>query len=92
MVWAVEWTTGYSVERRGPVWPPAAPGVERSASFGLDVKDGKGLGRWNGVKGTASGVLGLEEALAAANQPNSLTSPGSSPCGPAGDDRASSAS
>jgi hypothetical protein len=46
--WLVVWTTGFFVEWHGPGWPPAAPGVERSESFGLDVKDGKGLGRWNG--------------------------------------------
>ena len=51
MAWVVAWTTGIFVEWHGPVWPPASPGVERSESFGLDVKDGKGLGRWNGGGG-----------------------------------------
>jgi hypothetical protein len=49
--WVVLWTTGFFVERRGPVWPPAAPGVERSDSFGLDVKENRGLGQENGGRG-----------------------------------------
>ena len=47
----VVWTTGFSGEWWVPVWPPAAPGDERSESFGLDVKNGRGLGRKNGRRG-----------------------------------------
>ena len=49
--WAVAWTTGSFVERHGPVWPPAAPGVERSKGEGLDVKEGRRVGRENRRKG-----------------------------------------
>jgi hypothetical protein len=51
MAWVVVLTTGFSGEWRGPLWPPVTSGVERSEAFGLDVKDGKRLGRRNGWRG-----------------------------------------
>jgi len=51
MAWVVVWTTGPSGERRWLVRAPVVPGVERSEALGLDVKEGKGLGRKNGTRG-----------------------------------------
>jgi hypothetical protein len=51
----VMWTTGFSGEWWVPVWPRAAPGVERSGVGRLDVKDGRWRGRGNGRRARHGG-------------------------------------
>ena len=51
------WTTGPSGEWCVPLWPLAAPGIERSEAERLDLKDGAGLGQRNGEGGLIGGPI-----------------------------------
>jgi len=70
------WTTGPSGVRCGSVGPPVVPGVERSESFGLDVKEGRGLGQGNGERGPGPATvprlpLRCQSGLGRPEEPNS---------------------